>query len=72
MTTGQLALVWVHAQGNDVFPIPGTKSSHRIEENARATQIVLSEADLREIEGVVPEASGDRYASMESVWKARA
>lgn len=24
-TAGQLALAWVHAQGPDVFPIPGTK-----------------------------------------------
>lgn len=24
-TPGQLALAWVHAQGEDVFPIPGTK-----------------------------------------------
>lgn len=24
-TAGQLALAWVHAQGEDVFPIPGTK-----------------------------------------------
>ena len=24
-TAGQLALAWVHAQGSDVFPIPGTK-----------------------------------------------
>jgi len=24
-TPGQLALAWVHAQGRDVFPIPGTK-----------------------------------------------
>ncbi len=25
VTAGQLALAWVHAQGPDVFPIPGTK-----------------------------------------------
>lgn len=25
LTPGQLALAWVHAQGPDVFPIPGTK-----------------------------------------------
>ena len=25
VTAGQLALAWVHAQGEDVFPIPGTK-----------------------------------------------
>lgn len=24
-SAGQLALAWVHAQGNDVFTIPGTK-----------------------------------------------
>jgi aryl-alcohol dehydrogenase-like predicted oxidoreductase len=24
-TTSQLALAWVHAQGEDVFPIPGTR-----------------------------------------------
>jgi aryl-alcohol dehydrogenase-like predicted oxidoreductase len=24
-TAGQLVLAWVHAQGNDVFTIPGTK-----------------------------------------------
>ena len=23
VTAGQLALAWVHAQGEDVFPIPG-------------------------------------------------
>lgn len=25
VTPGQLALAWLHAQGPDVFPIPGTK-----------------------------------------------
>jgi aryl-alcohol dehydrogenase-like predicted oxidoreductase len=25
VTPGQLALAWVHVQGPDVFPIPGTK-----------------------------------------------
>jgi len=29
-TAAQLALAWVHAQGNDVFPIPGTKSVTRL------------------------------------------
>lgn len=35
-TPAQLALAWVHSQGDDVFPIPGTKSSSRIIENAGA------------------------------------
>ena len=29
-TAAQLALAWVHAQGEDVFPIPGTKSVSRL------------------------------------------
>ena len=31
----QLALAWVHAQGDDVFPIPGTKSVQRLLEASR-------------------------------------
>lgn len=30
VSPGQLALAWVHHRGDDVFPIPGTKSSKRI------------------------------------------
>ena len=33
-TPAQLALAWLHKQGDDVFPIPGTKSASRIAENA--------------------------------------
>lgn len=29
-TAAQLSLAWVHAQGDDVFPIPGTKSVSRL------------------------------------------
>ena len=29
VTAGQLALAWVHAQGDDVFPIPGGWSAAR-------------------------------------------
>ncbi|PVH71527.1 Aldo/keto reductase [Cadophora sp. DSE1049] len=32
-TTGQLTLAWLLAQGNDVFPIPGTKKIKYLEEN---------------------------------------
>ena len=33
-TPAQLALAWVHAQGEDVVPIPGTKRRRYLEENA--------------------------------------
>mmetsp|Transcript_22280 Transcript_22280/g.37272 ORF Transcript_22280/g.37272 Transcript_22280/m.37272 type:complete len:340 (+) Transcript_22280:36-1055(+) len=62
-TPAQLALAWVHAQGNDVFPIPGTKSSKRIEENARAFEVfqTLSAEEVAAIAAAVTTV-GDRYA----------
>jgi aryl-alcohol dehydrogenase-like predicted oxidoreductase len=59
-TGAQLALAWIHLQGEDVFPIPGTKSSARIEENAKAFLVTLTEEEKREIEEVV-HVLGDRY-----------
>jgi aryl-alcohol dehydrogenase-like predicted oxidoreductase len=70
-TPAQLALAWVMAQEDFIFPIPGTKRVKYLEENVKATEIHLSEKDLREIEEVFPEnaASGLRYteAGMKTV-----
>ena len=61
-TPAQLALAWVHSRGEDVFPIPGTKSASRIEENARAfTLLPLTTEEIREIEESVETLVGDRY-----------
>jgi aryl-alcohol dehydrogenase-like predicted oxidoreductase len=64
VTPGQLALAWVLAKGNDMFPIPGTKRRKFLEENAAAADIQLSQADIAELEAAVPlhEIAGDRYA----------
>ena len=51
---GQLALAWVHHQGDDVFPIPGTKNIKYLEENIAAFQIKLSKQELAELEEAVP------------------
>lgn len=61
-TPGQLALAWLLAQGNGVVPIPGTKHSARLDENAAAVEIALSAADLDRLEAVAPRGgwSGDR------------
>eukprot|EP01033_Poteriospumella_lacustris_P005414 gene5413-3857_t len=60
-TPAQLALAWLQSKGEDVFPIPGTKSSARIEENARAFSLVpLEEATVTEIETTVAPFLGDR------------
>jgi aryl-alcohol dehydrogenase-like predicted oxidoreductase len=61
-TPAQLALTWLHSQGEDVFPIPGTKTASRVEENAKAFSFAahLSAEDKKEIEGVV-QLLGERH-----------
>ena len=70
-TPSQLALAWVMAQEDFIFPIPGTKRVKYLQENVKATEINLSKKDLREIEEVFPKnaASGLRYteAGMKTV-----
>jgi len=60
-TSGQLALAWVLAQGNDVVPIPGTKRRTYLEENLAAVNVRLTKADLDRIEAEIPKAAGERY-----------
>ena len=62
-TVAQLALAWVLARGADVVPIPGTKRRRWLSENVAASDLVLSERDLADIETAVPRGAvaGDRY-----------
>jgi aryl-alcohol dehydrogenase-like predicted oxidoreductase len=62
-TPAQLALAWLHAQGADVVPIPGTKTRARLEENAGALAVSLSAGDLARIDAVAPRGftAGARY-----------
>ena len=66
ITAGQLALAWVHAQGDDVVPIPGTKRRKYLEENAAAVDVSLSEDDMKHLDEILPPgaAAGDRYPDM--------
>ncbi len=63
-TPAQLALAWLLAQGNDIVPIPGTKTRQRLEENAGAVRVRLSADDLKAIDRITPRgaAAGERYA----------
>ncbi len=67
---GQLALAWVLAKGKDVVPIPGTKKRKYLEENAAAAAIVLTPAEIKELEAAVPESEvlGDRYPAASLKW----
>lgn len=63
VTSAQLALAWVLAQGDDIVPIPGTKRRKYLEENVAAVDIKLSDAELREITAAFPAGAtaGTRY-----------
>ncbi len=52
-TPAQLALAWVLAQGIDIIPIPGTKKTKYLRENAASVDIELSAADLKDIQNVI-------------------
>ncbi|HEY4148791.1 MAG TPA: aldo/keto reductase [Chitinophagaceae bacterium] len=62
-TPSQLALAWVMAQGDFIFPIPGTRRIKYLEENLGALQVALSKAELEEIDAIFPRgaAAGLRY-----------
>lgn len=61
VTSAQLALAWVLAQGDDVVPIPGTKRRRYLEQNVGALEVELTEADLTRIDAELPQAAGPRY-----------
>ncbi len=52
ITSSQLALAWVMSKG--ILPIPGTKRRKYLEQNIAATTIVLTQADLSQLESIVP------------------
>lgn len=63
-TPAQLALAWVLAQGENIIPIPGTKKTKYLRENAAAVDIELSDMDLKDIQAVMDKYpnTGSRYA----------
>ncbi|KAI8632255.1 Aldo/keto reductase [Xylariaceae sp. FL1651] len=62
-TTGQLTLAWLLNQGDDIFPIPGTKTPKYLEENFAAVNVELTSNEVARIRSLVDNASsGDRYA----------
>ena len=70
-TPAQLALAWLLHQGDDIVPIPGTRSAARLDENAGAATLKLTAGELDRIEGVLSSSAvaGKRYveAGMSSV-----
>ena len=61
ITSAQLALAWVLAQGEDLVPIPGTKRRQYLEQNAAAVDVTLTGEDLARLDAELPPTRGDRY-----------
>jgi aryl-alcohol dehydrogenase-like predicted oxidoreductase len=65
----QLALAWLLQRGEHVAPIPGTRHVGRLEENAAAADVELTEDQLGALDAAFPPGAtaGDRYADMAPV-----
>lgn len=59
----QLAIAWVLAQGENIIPIPGTKRTKYLIENAGSTDVVLTAENLSAIEDILKKYpnTGARY-----------
>jgi aryl-alcohol dehydrogenase-like predicted oxidoreductase len=52
VSSSQLAIAWIMSKG--ILPIPGTKRRKYLEQNLEAATIILTEAELQQIEAIVP------------------
>ena len=63
VSTAQLAIGWVMAQGQDIVPLVGARTRQRLSESLGALEVELSKAELAEIAAAFPPdvAAGTRY-----------
>ncbi|KAL8470253.1 hypothetical protein ACS0TY_032922 [Phlomoides rotata] len=69
-TPSQLALAWVHHQGDDVCPIPGTTKIENFNQNIGALSVKLSGEEMAELESYASGdvVKGERHAIMALTW----
>lgn len=62
-TPAQVAIAWLLSKGDDVVAIPGTKKIKWLEENIRATEILLDGPRIARLDSMFPRGitAGDRY-----------
>ncbi|CAF3444471.1 unnamed protein product [Fusarium graminearum] len=63
VTASQLTLAWLLAQGDDIFPIPGTTRQDRLVENLDSCKVKLSDEEKKAVRSAVDNAEvvGGRY-----------
>ena len=59
-TASQLALAWLRMQGEDIFPIPGTKRRTYLDENIGSVNITLDDDELAHIDRLSKQVQGNR------------
>src|SRR6266568_1572990 len=60
-TPAQLAIAWLLSRGPDIIPIPGSTKPERVEENAAAVRIRLSQDEIAQLDAVGGGVAGERY-----------
>ncbi|MFW0773950.1 aldo/keto reductase [Paenarthrobacter nitroguajacolicus] len=74
-TPAQVALAWLFAQGQrlgiSVVPIPGTRKTHRIDENLGALSLQLGTAQLEKLDQAAAAVVGSRSADPNCVSQGR-
>ena len=70
-TTSQLALAWVHHQGDDVCPIPGTTKIANFNDNIRALSVTLTPDEMSELESYASTdvVKGERCGFTLLIWQ---
>jgi aryl-alcohol dehydrogenase-like predicted oxidoreductase len=68
-TASQLALAWLHHQGNDVCPIPGTTKIENLNQNIGALSVKLTPEEMGELESLANAVKSGRYVEDTSTWK---
>ncbi len=63
ITVGQLALAWLHSQGDFVIPIPGTSTLSHLDQNLAALEVQITAEEKAEIDEIFKEENvqGQRY-----------
>ncbi|KAF8007832.1 hypothetical protein BT93_K1730 [Corymbia citriodora subsp. variegata] len=70
-TPSRLALAWVHHQGDDVCPIPGTTKIENFNQNIGALSVKLTLEEMAELEAIasVDNVKGGMYDNRISTWE---
>jgi len=63
VTAAQVCLAWLLAQGDNIFPIPGTTKEKYLKENNASVHVKLTDEDLKHLNSVLQTTavSGGRY-----------